>query len=132
MCYFDQDGPPYYFNCFAIIPSCSRCKKQAKWAFVSFARKVFMWRQKRRFTNLIEIHNAANFCQIVFGGSLFWSTKNPWNWRELDSRKISCHTVRQKIAPKSVPLVQHDFFFRSTIQPIKSLICSVVATFVFS
>jgi len=31
---------------------------------------------------------------------------------------------RQKIAPKGVPHVQHDYFF--FIQPIKSLICGVV------
>ena len=32
--------------------------------------------------------------------------------------------LRQNIAPKSVPHVQHDYFF--FIQPIKSLICGVV------
>ena len=38
--------------------------------------------------------------------------------------------LRQKDTPKSVPHVQHDYFFLS--QPIKSLICGVVVDVVKS
>ena len=39
-------------------------------------------------------------------------------------RKSSFRRLREKIAPKSVPHVQHDFF--SLIQPIISMMCGVV------
>ena len=47
-----------------------------------------------------------------------------WQNLKYENFTSSFGRLRQKIAPKSVPHVQHDYF--SFSQPIKSLICGVV------